>query len=163
MNQGSRTLVELLLAAILLVLVGPQIEPLVWRHFGPDPVEYAKQLELNRAAIAHAEHLATLKQIATDLKNTEAKLRAQTAAMRARNEQAERERIHNEAMKLHDAFSDRQANLYAACLTETKGKINQQERDGLIEAIWMSSPSITTCDRLRFQKLEELKLRERMN
>jgi hypothetical protein len=144
MNRAGQILLEVLVAGIFLALVIPPIRPLCWKYFGPDLVAYYGMVAENNALIAQNEQKAA----SIAQKDREASLeedrrrRAHDAAV------AQAESEHRRAMVLYGAFTERQANLYASCVTEAKGKLGQSQKDRTINQIWMSYAWVRTCQEL---------------
>lgn len=134
MKRSGQILLELLVAGILLILIVPRVGPLCWKYAGPNWREYSLLVESNRAQVAINASRQAL-----------AEIKAHTASVIASTKRRERDIEHQQAMKLYDAFTDRQANLYAKCLTEARGKIAETAKDAMIFKIWMSDYGVQDC------------------
>lgn len=153
MKRSGQVLLEVLVTGILLVIVLPHVAPLCWRYFGPNPAEVSVLLLQNRYLLEVSE----TKKVQADVLERLSAIRRHSREVARKAEADKIESDHQEALRLYDAFSDRQANLYAKCLTEVRGKMNKIQKDDMIYKIWMSSPSDNNdCSDVAALKLSEV-------
>jgi hypothetical protein len=143
-NRTGQILLEVLVAAILLVVLIPHIPALCSKYAGPDRAAYSAMVAENNAQIYLNEQKAKL-----------ADVRAQLAAMAAAKAKrshdaviAEEQLEHREAVKLLDRFSERQDAILAKCVKEAKGKLSEPRKDQMIFNIWLASSDECTCQEL---------------
>lgn len=146
MSRTGQILLEVLVAAILLVILIPHIPSLCWKYAGPDWEAYYAMVADNNALIVLNEKKAQLANLRHRLAVLEAATlkRKQDAAFATTQAAIAKSRFeHGQAMIRFNAFTDRQANLFAQCLAKTDGKISPLQKDRTINNIWTGT---RTCE-----------------
>jgi len=143
MSRTGQILLEVLVAAILLVVLIPHISTLCWKYAGPDLGAYSAIVADNNARIILNEQKARLADLRAQLDAMEAaKLKRSHDAVAA-----EMQLEHRQAMKLFDGFTEHQNTVFAGCLKGAKG-LNQSQKDQMIFNIWLAASEPQNCKEL---------------
>lgn len=152
MSRTGQILLEVLVAAILLVVLIPQIPRICWKYAGPDWTAYSAMVAANNAQIYLNEQKAKLVDLRAQLAELEAaKLKRSHDAVAA-----EMQLEHRQAMKLLDGFTESQKTVLAGCVTEAKGRINPSQKDQIIFNIWLAASEPRSCGELSRNSAEQL-------
>jgi hypothetical protein len=152
MNRTGQILLEILVAAILLVVLVPYIPTICWKYAGPDWAVYSAMVADNNAQIY-------LNEQKDKLANLQAQLAALEAAKVKRGHDtisAEMQLEHRQAMKLLDGFNESQKAVLAGCVIEASGRINQSQKDQMIFNIWLAASEPQSCQELSRNSAEQL-------
>lgn len=146
MSRAGQILLEILVAAILLVVLVPQVLRVSWKYAGPDWSAYSAMVaEPERATAKLADLRAQLAALEAD------KLKRRHDAIAA-EEQLE----HRQAMKLLDGFTESQKTALADCATKAKGRISQSQKDQMVFNIWLAAAEPQSCRELSRNSAEQL-------